>query len=294
MSSELTKKDRGWLLPDCRNQQIKPGLYLIATPIGNLGDITVRALDMLVRADLVVCEDTRVTGKMFKSYGIDQKLALYNDHSSDKDREKILNALKDGKLVALVSDAGMPLVSDPGYRLVQDCIAQNIYVTSLPGANAPLMALQLSGLASDKFVFQGFLPPKKVARQKMLQLLSSIPITLIFFEAPQRLADTLADMAEIWGDRQAAVGRELTKLYEDVRRGSLEDLKNFYTDQDVKGEIVIVIEGLKDSGKICDEDLQNLLAEALKTMKTKDAVRAVSEKTGLPGAMLYDMALKIK
>lgn len=294
MDTELTKKERGWLLPDCRNQTIKPGLHLIATPIGNLGDITVRALDMLVRADLIICEDKRMSGQMLKSYGIDAKLMTYNDHSMEKDRDKILSLLREGQLIALISDAGMPLVSDPGYKLVQACIADNIYVTSLPGANAPLMGLQLSGLPSDRFTFLGFLPEKSVARQKRLASLASIPITLIFFESPARLKASLADMHEVFGDRQAVVARELTKLYEEVRRGTLSELKNFYAENSVKGEIVVVVAGLDDSAKMSDEDLQNLLKKELKTMKTKDAVRAVSEKTGVPNKILYDLALQLK
>lgn len=294
MNTELTKKDRGWLLPDCRNQKTPPGLYLVATPIGNLGDITIRALDMLSSADMIVCEDKRVTGKLLKSYGIKNKLVTYNDHSDKETRMKIINHLESGKHIALVSDAGMPLISDPGYKLIQECITRNIHLTSFPGANAPLMALQLSGLPNDKFTFLGFLPSKIAARTKILEEWKTSSAALIMFESPNRIAKSLKDLRVVLGNRKAVIMRELTKLYEEIARGSIEDLLEIYKEKPIKGEIVMIIEGAAQNLDLREEDLHKALKDALKNMKTKEAARFISEKTTMPMQKIYDLALKIK
>ena len=207
---------------------MKPGFYLVATPIGNLRDITFRALDVLSSVDLIICEDTRVTGKLMSAYGFKKKMQVYNDHSTDEQREYFTNMVQEGQAIAVLSDAGTPLVSDPGYKLVRMAIEKELYVTSLPGANAALSALQLSGLATDQFSFLGFLPSKTVARQKALQEWREASGTLIFYETGPRLIESLQDMLEILGDRDAAVMRELTKMYEEAKRGKLSELIAHY------------------------------------------------------------------
>ena len=201
--------------------ELAPGLYVTATPIGNARDITLRALDVLQGADLIAAEDTRVTAKLLAIFGIEKTLTAYNDHNAPHERPRLLGRLKDGARIALVSDAGTPLVSDPGYKLVRDALAEGIAVQAIPGASAPLTALTLAGLPTDRFFFVGFLAPKSGERRSTLQELKTIRATLVFFEGPQRLAESLADMAEILGPRPAAVTRELTKLHEEVRRGDL-------------------------------------------------------------------------
>src|SRR5258707_226248 len=221
---------------------LPPGLYLVATPIGNLGDITLRALETLAAADLIACEDTRVTARLLDRYGIRTPLTPYHDHNAQAARPKILARIRDGGAVALVSDAGTPLISDPGYRLV--CAAQDAgaAVTAIPGASAVLAALGVAGLPTDRFFFEGFLPPKEAARRKRIAALAGIPATLVLFESGPRLAAALADLAHGLGPRAAAVCRELTKLHEEVRRGDLEPLARDYTgDAETRGEIVIVI-----------------------------------------------------
>lgn len=271
------------------------GLYLVATPIGNLGDISARAIDVLKTADLIACEDTRNTKKLLTLLGITgKKLTPYHEHNADKVRPKILERLRNDTMIALVSDAGTPLVSDPGYRLVQDCIDQNIYVTAVPGASAVLTALQLSGLPCHRFLFQGFLPPKTVARQKELALLADIPATLIFYESPQRLEETLQDMTLVLGDRQAAVVREITKKFEQTVRGNLTGLlKNFQENGFPKGEIVIVVSPSKQKIASADE-IENLLKQALKKMSLKEAVATVTTQTGENRNVVYRKALEIK
>lgn len=270
-----------------------PGLYLVATPIGNLRDITLRALDVLAAADLVLCEDTRVTGKLLNVYGIKTKMLPYNDHSAAAQRDMVLERLRAGGRVALVSDAGTPLVSDPGYKLVRDVIDQGLAVTALPGANAPLTALQLSGLPSDKFSFLGFLPPKSEARRKILQDWQSVRAPLIVFESGPRLTETLRDMAAIWGDRPAALVRELTKLYEETRRESLAGLHDYYQEHGPpRGEIVLVIAGAREQAPD-ERDLRAMTAQALETMSVRDAASTVAGATGQPRKKIYQMALAL-
>jgi len=259
-----------------------------------LRDITLRALDILAAVDFIVCEDTRISGKLLKFFEIEKKMVSYNDHNAARQRGSLLEKLGNGGRVALISDAGMPLVSDPGYKLVRDCLDLGIAVTSLPGANAPLTALQLSGLPSDKFSFLGFLPPKSEGRKKIMQEWAEVPGSLIVFESAPRLIESLRDMHEIWGDRPAAVVRELTKMYEQVRRDSLSRLLFLYEEQGApKGEIVIVV-GAATRKEYNEEDLRDALQKALETMSIKEASAFVAHQTELPKKMLYELALKLK
>jgi 16S rRNA (cytidine1402-2'-O)-methyltransferase len=271
---------------------LSPGLYIVATPIGNLGDITMRAADVLARCDAVACEDTRVTRKLFQHLGLAKPLWRYDDHASDEDRARLLEAMQD-KAVALVSDAGTPLVSDPGYRLVRDARAAGLAVTSLPGPSAPVLALTLAGLPSDRFLFAGFLPPKDKARADLLAELASVKATLIFFETAPRLARSLAAIAEALPSRTVAVARELTKLYEECRTGSADELIAHYAAHPPKGEIVILV--APPVGQAADaRDADTLLLEALMTQKPSQAAALVAKATGLDRKRLYARALELK
>jgi len=286
---------RQWIAPDCTQQHNPPGLYLIATPIGNLGDITIRALDILQLADYVVCEDKRITGKLLTNYGLKKNILPYHDHSTEKDRTKITDLIKSGNLIAMVSDAGMPMISDPGYKLVQSCIDQDIHITSLPGANAPMTALQLSGLPSENFTFIGFLPNKTNARKNTLKKWQTSPATLITFESPKRLLTTIQDIHTIYGDRQIAIARELTKLHEDIRRGTTLELITYYKDQPTpKGEIVLLIAPHTQAETPDEKIIKAELKTALITMKTKEASRTIATKYDLNPTEIYDLALSLR
>jgi 16S rRNA (cytidine1402-2'-O)-methyltransferase len=272
---------------------LSAGLYLVATPIGNLRDITLRALDVLRGADVILCEDTRVTGKLLSAYQIKGRLVSCNDHSEGARVDEVSRHLTEGKVVALVSDAGMPMVSDPGFKLVRALSEAGHTVTSVPGANAPLSALQLSALPSDAFCFVGFLPNKMKARRDFLTKWSDTPATLIAFESPHRLAAALGDIDSVLGARQVAVVREITKLYEEVRRGNAKELVRYYEENGApKGEVVIVIAPpvIKE---VSEEDVEAILREALISMRTKDAAAYVAEKTGRKKSDIYDMALAL-
>jgi 16S rRNA (cytidine1402-2'-O)-methyltransferase len=293
MTEQSTEKESAWLLPARDKGKPRPGLYLVATPIGNLADITLRALDILSAADLVVCEDTRVSGKLLSHYGLHKKLLPYNDHNAAQQRVVVMEALARGEVVALISDAGTPLINDPGFKLVRTAIEQKIYVTTLPGANAPLSALQLSNLPSDQFCFLGFLPNKSAGRQKMLAVWKNAETTLIAFETAPRLLDALSDIKEALGEREVAVVREITKMYEESRRGSVEELIAHYAKTgEPKGEIVLVI-GPGQAAAYSDEDVEKELRKALKTMSTKEAAALVATVTGRPRKELYTLALEI-
>ena len=272
---------------------LKPGLYLVATPIGNLGDLSARARDILDVADLIACEDTRITGRLLAANGLSTKITSYHDHSSSSTRDRLIQTLNDGKIVALVSDAGTPLVSDPGYRLVSAALEAEIYVTAAPGPSAPLTALVLSGLPTHRFMFAGFLPGKSGARRTALRELAAVPATLIFLESPRRLAASLAAMNDVLGDRPAAVARELTKMYEDVRRGGLFELAESYAAEGPpKGEIVVVVgPPSEDASGVTNVD--ELLTEALTTMSVRDAATSVTAATGLPRRAIYSRALAL-
>ena len=268
-------------------------LYIVATPIGNLGDLTMRARDILAAADLVACEDTRITGKLLTAFGLKRPLIAYNDHNADKVRPTLLDALRQGKAVALVSDAGTPLVSDPGYKLVRDVAAAGLAVTAAPGPSALLTALVLAGLPTDRFLFAGFLPPKSGARRTALGELAAVPATLVFYESGPRLAASLADMAAVLGDRPAAVARELTKLFEEVRRDPLSALAAHYAEAGPpKGEIVVVV-GAPAAQAASADTLDAALRRALTDNSTRDAAALVAGETGLPRKQVYARALEL-
>jgi len=270
------------------------GLYLVATPIGNLGDISRRALDVLRRADRIACEDTRVTRKLLSAEAIATPTTSYHDHSSEHERARLLDAVAAGQAIALVSDAGTPLVSDPGYKLVREAIAAGLAVTALPGPSAPLVALLLSGLPSDRFFFGGFLPVKSGARRQALQQFSALEASLIFFEGASRLAASLADMAAVFGPRQAAVARELTKLHEEVRRGSLAELAGHYAEAGPpRGEIVIVVGPPAEDAATERFDLDAALSDALRHASLRDAAATVAAASGLPKRQVYARALEL-
>jgi 16S rRNA (cytidine1402-2'-O)-methyltransferase len=280
--------------PDAAAPPLAPGLYLVATPIGNLQDITLRALAVLRRADRILCEDTRVTGKLLARYGISAPLELYHDHNAEQVRPVVLAALQRGERVALVSDAGTPLVSDPGYKLVRAAIAKDLAVTAAPGPSAALTALILSGLAPDTFLFAGFLPPRPTARRRALERWVALEATLIFFESTPRLAESLADMAAAFGDRAAAVARELTKLHEEIRRGRLADLADHYRGAGPpRGEAVVVV-GPPEPSEPDLGEVDRRLRAALTELGVRDAATKLAAETGLPRGELYRRALAIR
>ena len=271
--------------------RIAPGLHIVATPIGNLGDITLRALATLAGADLIACEDTRVTRKLLDRYAIATPLTPYHDHNAVAARPKLLRRLADGAAVALVSDAGTPLVSDPGFKLVRAAQEAGHAVTTLPGASAALAALTVAGLPTDQFFFAGFLPPKQAARRARIAELARIPATLVVFETGPRIAATLADLAAGLGDREAAVCRELTKIHEEIRRRDLATLAQSYAGSEVRGEIVLVIAPPIAAVRPSADDMDALLRQALARVSLKDAVSEVAVATGLSRRELYQRAL---
>ncbi len=269
-----------------------PGLYLVATPIGHLSDITLRALDVLAGCDIIACEDSRVTRKLTERYGIATPLTPYHEHNAALARPKLMARLAGGQAVALVSDAGTPLISDPGYKLVRAAAETGHSVTALPGASALLAGLTLSGLPTDRFFFEGFLPAKQAARQKRIAALASIPATLVLFESGQRLPAALADLAAGLGPRAATVCRELTKLHEEVRRGDLTTLARDYAEgRETRGEIVIVVAPPREQDG--DVDVDALLRGALSRVSLKDAVGEVALATGQPRRAVYQRALEL-
>ncbi|HXQ52969.1 MAG TPA: 16S rRNA (cytidine(1402)-2'-O)-methyltransferase [Stellaceae bacterium] len=277
---------------------IAPGLYVVATPIGNAEDITLRALRVLRTAHVIACEDTRVSAKLLGRYGIATARLAYHDHNAERMRPRLLARLAAGEIVALISDAGTPLVSDPGFKLVREAIAHGVAVTTLPGPSAPLAALVLSGLPSDRFLFAGFLPAKDAARRSALAALKTVPATLIFLESAPRLAASLAAMAAELGDRPAAVARELTKLHEEVRRASLAALAEHYREAGPpRGEIVVVVggpeEALAQAPDVRDAALDDALRAALERMSIKDATSVVVAALGLPRRAVYARALAL-
>lgn len=267
----------------------------MATPIGNLGDVTLRALRCLREADVIACEDTRVTAKLLSAHAIITPTVAYHEHNAAQMRPKLIKRIKCGAAVALISDAGTPLISDPGYKLAQAAIAEGLHVSALPGPSAPLAALLVSGLPCDRFLFAGFLPPKQAARRAALAELASVRATLIFFEAPGRLAACLADLAATLGPRPAAVVRELTKRFEEVRRGDLEILAGQYAASGKpKGEIVVVVgPPLPGAARDRAEALDDRLRAALKTLSLRDAAATVAAASGLPKREVYARALQI-
>jgi 16S rRNA (cytidine1402-2'-O)-methyltransferase len=270
------------------------GLYLVATPIGNLRDITVRALEVLAASDLIACEDTRVTRKLLDHYGIVTPLTAYHEHNAAQARPKLIARLGAGAAIALVSDAGTPLVSDPGYKLVREARAAGASVTALPGASAVLAALTLSALPTDHFFFEGFLPAKEAARRARIAELSRIPATLVLFESGARIAASLADLVAGLGAREAAVCRELTKLYEEVRRGDLATLARAAAQTgEPRGEIVIVVAPPEREREVTAVDLDALIRQALDRLSVKEAVAEIAAVTGTPRREIYQRALAL-
>jgi 16S rRNA (cytidine1402-2'-O)-methyltransferase len=271
------------------------GLVLVSTPIGNLGDLTIRARQVLASSDLVLCEDTRRTGILLSSLGVRTRTEALHDHNEDARIPAILAQLREGRTISLVSDAGTPLVSDPGYRLVRAAIAEGIKVTATPGPNAAVMALTLSGLPPLPFLFLGFPAQKKAARRSAFSALraaerAGLRTTLIWHEAPHRLCDTLADLKDIFGDRPAAVARELTKRFETVERGSVGEIADRFARQEPRGEITLLL------GPADDEDVEDLdarLTRALAGQSVKDAAALVAAATGLPRKLVYGRALEL-
>lgn len=275
-------------------EQKTAGLMIVATPIGNAADITLRALESLRRADVIACEDTRVTGGLMARYGIAAPLLAYHEHNAERMRPRLLERLRRGESVALVSDAGTPLVSDPGYKLVRAAIEAGVPVTALPGASAVMTALVLSGLPTDRFMFVGFLPARSAARRTDLTALAGVRATLICFESAGRLAATLADMVDLLGERDAVVARELTKRFEEVRRGTLVGLQAHYAaTEPPKGEIVILVGPPVAAVETSDDEIDAALREAMASLSLRDAVTAVATATSAPRRRVYARALAL-
>lgn len=271
-----------------------PGLSIVATPIGNLGDLTLRALKTLAGADLVAAEDTRHTGRMLQHFGINAHLIRYDEHGAAAQRPRLLADLAEGRSVALVSDAGTPLISDPGYRLVREARDAGIAVHAVPGPSAPMAAASVAGLPTDAVLFAGFLPAKRAARQARIRELMAVPATLIFFEAPHRLGEALADLAEVLGTREAAVARELTKRFETVERAPLADLAARYAAEEGRGEIVLLVAPPGADGPPDEAEVDALLAAALAKLPASAAAADVAKATGLNRRDLYKRALSLK
>ncbi|MBV8473224.1 MAG: 16S rRNA (cytidine(1402)-2'-O)-methyltransferase [Hyphomicrobiales bacterium] len=273
---------------------LTPGLYVVATPIGNLADITLRALGTLAAADVILAEDTRVSRRLIDRYAITTPLTPYHEHNAAEVRPAFLARLAAGEALALISDAGTPMISDPGYKLAAEAVAAGVTVTSVPGPSAALAALTSAALPTDRFFFEGFLPPKTAARRERINALAAIPATLVFYEAPSRLAEALADLATELGPRPAAVARELTKLYEETRRANLAELAARYAAEDApKGEIVIVVGPPLEAPPLDEAALDQAILAALASLSVKDAAAAVAAETGLPRREIYARALRL-
>ncbi|MHA7871337.1 MAG: 16S rRNA (cytidine(1402)-2'-O)-methyltransferase [Hyphococcus sp.] len=272
---------------------LEPGLYVTATPIGNLGDITYRAVATLRAADLILCEDTRQTAKLCAAYDIDTPRSAYHEHNAARVRPEIIKKLKDGAAICLLSDAGTPLISDPGFKLVRAARDEGLRVTPLPGPAAAIAALSAGGAPSGHFHFAGFAPAKSGARAKYLQSLASIPATLVFYETAPRLAASLNAMADAFGDRRAVVARELTKIHESFYEGALAELAARFSQTPVKGEIVILV--FPPAPQPTSEDaLEDFLRTALQSMRVKDAASAAAQELGVSRARAYEKALQVK
>ena len=280
-------------LEDLAADPLTYGIYLVATPIGNLADITLRALAVLSRADVVYCEDTRHSAKLLQHYSIAAKTLPLHEHNEDREIERVLSEAEAGKRIAIISDAGTPLLSDPGFRLVRTAASRNIPVISIPGPSAVLTALTTSGLPTDAFFFSGFLPPKQAARRTRLAEIAQIPGSLIIFEAPHRVEDALADMADVLGNRAAVVARELTKLHETMTRGTLRALADQFAGSTLKGEIVIVV-GPPEPQAVSDDAISVRLDEVLGEMSLKDAAKTIAGELGVPKSRVYALGVKAK
>ena len=273
-----------------------PGiLYIVPTPIGNLEDITLRALRVLKEVELIAAEDTRHTRNLLAHFGIKTALTSYHEHNERDKSRSLVERLKSGASIALVSDAGTPAISDPGYRIVVDAIQAGLQVIPLPGASALTTALSASGLPTDRFLFEGFLPAKPQERKVKLQALRSETATLVFYEAPHRLTDSLADMLKIFGDREIAMARELTKVHEEFRRGKLSEIVGPLDDHEIKGELVIVVQGATGEAVISDAELQVTIRHLVgEGMGVKEIAELLGERYGLAKKHVYKLALEVK
>lgn len=279
------------------NTRLAPGLYLVATPIGNARDITLRSLDILANADVLAAEDTRSLKRLLEIHGIalnGRPVLAYHDHNGGKMRPRIMADLAEGKSVAYASEAGTPMISDPGFDLLRGAIEEGHPATAAPGVAAVIMALTVAGLPTDRFLFAGFLPNASGARKKTLTELAGVPATLAFYESPKRIAGMLGDAAEVLGgDRKAVVCRELTKKFEEARRGTLSELASYYGENTAKGEIVVLIDR-GHSENISESDVTTALEEALKTMSVRDASDFVAKMLGQPRRPIYQQAMKMR
>jgi 16S rRNA (cytidine1402-2'-O)-methyltransferase len=278
--------------PENAAKAIDSGLYIVATPIGNLADLTHRAIALLRAADVVAVEDSRVTGKLLHHLGLKKRMRPYHDHSSERDRDELLAAAREG-VVVLVSDAGTPLISDPGYKLVRAAREAGIMVSTAPGPSAAIAALSISGLPTDRFLFAGFLPSKAKARADVLAELAPVKSTLLFYESGPRLGASLAAMAEVLGGREAAVARELTKKFEEVVSGDLAELAAHYADAEPKGEIVVIV-GPPSEQPAESGDVDAALRDALESLPTAKAAAQISKRFGIDRAEVYARATAIK
>jgi 16S rRNA (cytidine1402-2'-O)-methyltransferase len=278
---------------ELQGEPLPAGLYVVATPIGNLADITLRALAVLAEADVIYCEDTRRSRILLAHYAIGRPTRPYHEHNAAHERPRVLAELAAGKSVVLISDAGTPLICDPGYKLVRAAAASGFPVVALPGPSAALAALASAGLATDAFLFAGFLPSRRNARQARLKELNAVPASLVFFEAPSRLADSLGDIASVLGDREAAVARELTKLHEEVRRAAPAELARWAAETAPRGEMVIVV-GPPVAVAVTDATITERLAPLMDAISLSDAVRNVAQELGVSRKRVYELALGLQ
>lgn len=271
------------------------GLYVVATPLGNLKDITLRALETLSSVDFIWCEDKRISVRLLQAYGIQTKLFAYHEHNADDEMPQILAKLEAGASVALISDAGTPLISDPGMKLINACRENKFRLIPIPGCSAPITALCVAGLATNRFLFEGFLPNKKLKKQAIIDELKNIDATLVFFESPKRLLSSLELIAEILPDRQVTVARELTKIYEEVITLPAAEIYAEYKSRErIRGEIVLMIGPATTQVEVSQADIDAALTKALAKMRVKEAANFVAEQFGLPKKTLYQRALEIK
>jgi 16S rRNA (cytidine1402-2'-O)-methyltransferase len=278
----------------CLNTMLPSGLYLVATPIGNLMDLSMRAIEVLRNVDVIACEDTRVTSKILNTHNIKTSMKTYHEHNAARMRPAILDKIQSGGAIALVSDAGTPTISDPGYKLVKECIDLDINISTTPGANAAITGLLLSGLPTNRFLFAGFLSSKTTQRRNELEELANVSATLIFYESTKRLSKTLKDMLEKLGDRPAAIARELTKLHEEIRRNKLSVLTSHYVNTGApKGEIVIVVGPPLKKSPPSIKELNDLIFTQLQTLSVRDATAKIVLETGLPKRKIYARALRL-
>ena len=277
---------------DDENKKLKPGLYIISLPIGNSKDITIRAIEYLQSVDEIYCEDTRVTNKILSIYKIKKSLKNYHDHNGKKVRPEIIKKIKDGKTIALVSDAGTPLISDPGYKLVSELKAKDLYVTAAPGASSPITALTLSGLPTNSFYFLGFLPAKDQSRKNLIEGLKSLKTTIILFESANKINKTLQDLIDILGNREMAICREMTKKFEEIITGKISDIAQKIVSKKLKGEIVIVLYG--DNKKDQEINLDEIINSFEGEYRPSELAKIISDQTGFSKSIIYNKIIRLK